>query len=129
LIKLTLSLTHKIIPASLNCERPNSRFNFDSSPFYVNTKSRTWEAVNGDFYAGISSFGFGGTNCHMILSDLNTVIKKAYKATRTPLAPINFNKKHIWIDKTTIVSKNIKATEIANEEKLKLLKIEEYDGV
>ncbi|MBK0379126.1 polyketide synthase [Mucilaginibacter segetis] len=67
-IKTTLSLHHRQIPASINYDTPNPNIDFENSPFYVNTQLTDWG--NGEkLIAGISSFGVGGTNVHVILAD------------------------------------------------------------
>lgn len=67
-IKAVLSLHHKTIPASLHCERPNPRIDVAASPFFINTKTRAWEAAEGEpRCAAVSSFGFSGTNAHLVI--------------------------------------------------------------
>jgi amino acid adenylation domain-containing protein len=68
LIKACLALHHKQIPASINYDTPNPHINFTGSPFYVNTQLSHW-ASDKTRYAGVSSFGVGGTNAHIILSE------------------------------------------------------------
>ncbi len=67
LIKTVLSLQHQQIPASLHFCSPNPRIDFANSPFYVNTELRAWDADHLPRRAGISSFGIGGTNAHVIV--------------------------------------------------------------
>ena len=69
LIKVLLSLQHKKIPATLHCSQPHPRFKFGESPFYPNTELSDWLPRNGTRIAAISSLGFGGTNCHMIIEE------------------------------------------------------------
>ncbi len=70
LVKTALSLDRKLLPPTLHCDRPNPRFAFDQSPFFVNRELRPWDIASGQRRrAGISAFGFGGTNCHMILEE------------------------------------------------------------
>ncbi|CAO3460592.1 hypothetical protein [Azospirillum argentinense] len=68
-VKALLSLTHRRIPASLNFERPNEQIDFASSPFFVNTVSRDWPAGGGPRRAAVSSFGFSGTNAHVVIEE------------------------------------------------------------
>jgi amino acid adenylation domain-containing protein len=68
LIKTALSLYHKQIPPSINYTKPNPNIDFTNSPFYVNTVLRDWESES-IRRAGISSFGVGGTNVHIILEE------------------------------------------------------------
>ncbi len=67
-IKTTLALKHREIPASLGYEQPNPSIDFDNSPFYVNSTLTPWNAKN-KRKAGVSSFGVGGTNVHIILEE------------------------------------------------------------
>jgi acyl transferase domain-containing protein len=69
LIKTILSLKHKMIPPSLHFEEPNPQIDFDNSPFYVNAKLAEWEADGMPRRAGVSAFGIGGTNAHVILEE------------------------------------------------------------
>ncbi len=69
-LKILLSLKHHQIPPSLHFEKGNSAIDFDSSPFFVNTELREWD-VDGDLKrkAAISSFGFSGTNAHLVIEE------------------------------------------------------------
>ncbi|MGN7997314.1 beta-ketoacyl synthase N-terminal-like domain-containing protein, partial [Chitinophaga sp. 22308] len=78
-IKILLQMQHGYIVPTLHCENPHPRFMFSESPFYPNTNLKAW--TNSRKIAAISSFGFGGTNCHAILeapsSDLPAPVRKA----------------------------------------------------
>ncbi|MGW0943108.1 amino acid adenylation domain-containing protein [Streptomyces sp. NPDC002623] len=67
LIKTTLALHHGKIPPSLNFAEPNPQIDFAASPFYVNTELADWPDREGPRRAGVSAFGFGGTNAHVVL--------------------------------------------------------------
>src|SRR5699024_10583854 len=70
LIKILLSLQQKQIPPTLHFENGNSNINFQESPFYVNTKLSNWsEKPSMKRCAAISSFGFSGTNAHMVIEE------------------------------------------------------------
>ncbi len=68
-IKAVLALKHRCIPASLNFETPNPKIDFENSPFYVNTRLREWQTNGQARRVGVNSFGFGGTNAHVILEE------------------------------------------------------------
>jgi amino acid adenylation domain-containing protein len=70
-IKTVLALKHRRIPPSLHFQTPNTAIDFDNSPFYVNTKLRDWRPDDQDkpLLAGVSSFGIGGTNAHVVLAE------------------------------------------------------------
>ena len=71
LIKVAKALYHKILPPTIHVEKPNSKIGFPESPFYVNTETRPWvESSPGQpRRAGVSAFGFGGTNFHAVLEE------------------------------------------------------------
>ncbi|WOD44519.1 polyketide synthase [Hwangdonia lutea] len=70
-IKTILALKNKKIPASLGYKKANPVIDFENSPFYVNNKLSDWNC-NGKRRAGISSFGVGGTNVHIIVEEFET---------------------------------------------------------
>ncbi len=67
LIKTVLILEHGEIPPSLHFETPNPELELESSPFFVSTKLGAWPDGGSSRLAGLSSFGLGGTNVHMII--------------------------------------------------------------
>ena len=70
MFKATLALHNKVLPPSINFERPNPNLDWTSSPFAVNTKLRDWEiAADRTRVAGVSAFGFGGTNFHVVMEE------------------------------------------------------------
>ncbi|MBU9213785.1 SDR family NAD(P)-dependent oxidoreductase [Burkholderia gladioli] len=68
--KVLLCLAHGELVPTLNYATPNRHFDFDASPFYVNTDRRDWPA-QGDAprRAAVSSFGFSGTNAHVVIEE------------------------------------------------------------
>lgn len=68
LIKTAKALETRLLPPSINFDRANPKINFDASPFYINTQLRPWETDGDKCYAAVSSFGMGGTNAHVILT-------------------------------------------------------------
>jgi polyketide synthase PksN len=70
IIKILLAMKHGMIPPTINFEALNEHIRLDNSPFYVNTELRPW-ATTQDFprRAAISSFGFSGTNAHLVIEE------------------------------------------------------------
>ncbi|XVQ89193.1 SDR family NAD(P)-dependent oxidoreductase [Microbispora siamensis] len=66
LIKAVLAVHHGVIPASLGAEPINPALELGDSPFEVALTTRSWE---GPRHAGVSAFGIGGTNCHVVLGE------------------------------------------------------------
>ncbi len=67
LIKLALSVHHGEIPQSLWFDAPNPHIAFDRIPIRVNTERTPWPGRDGKRLSGISSFGLGGTNTHLVV--------------------------------------------------------------
>ena len=69
LIKVILSLQHEAIPAHLHFQSLNPHIALDETRFYIPTEMRPWPRGAAPRCAGVSSFGFGGTNAHVILEE------------------------------------------------------------
>ncbi|WP_031075732.1 hybrid non-ribosomal peptide synthetase/type I polyketide synthase [Streptomyces sp. NRRL WC-3742] len=69
LIKTALALKHRRIPPHLNLERPNPGIDLDALPFDIPTAALDWPEHTGPARAGVNSFGFGGTNAHVLLEE------------------------------------------------------------
>lgn len=69
LIKAVLSLKHRQLAPSIHFQIPNRNIHFEESPVYVNTKLKEWETNGYPRRSGVSSFGFSGTNCHVVLEE------------------------------------------------------------
>ncbi|MBS2033641.1 SDR family NAD(P)-dependent oxidoreductase [bacterium] len=70
LIKAALALYYKVFPPTLGVEKPNPKMNIEDSPFYINNEARPWVSEAGQpRRAALSSFGFGGSNFHMVLEE------------------------------------------------------------
>ena len=68
LIKTALSLKHRTLPATLHYHAPNPHIDFAHMPFKVCAQKQEWHAVeNKPIVAGVSSFGVGGTNAHVVV--------------------------------------------------------------
>jgi acyl transferase domain-containing protein/NAD(P)-dependent dehydrogenase (short-subunit alcohol dehydrogenase family)/phosphopantetheinyl transferase len=67
-IKAALALHHGVLPPSANFRTPRTDIPFDTIPLVVQTKAEPWpETPDGIRRAGVSAFGFGGTNFHVVL--------------------------------------------------------------
>ena len=71
LIKVILSLKHQTIPPSLHYHAPNPHIPFDELHIRVQDELTSWPSGSGPALAGVSSFGFGGTNVHMVVSEVD----------------------------------------------------------
>ena len=69
-IKTCLMLHHRVIPPQPGCESLNPKLGLTHSPFKISSQARAWEKPNGfPRRAAVSSFGFGGTNAHVIVEE------------------------------------------------------------
>lgn len=69
-IKVLLALKYKKIPPSLNFKQENEHIFFKETPFYVNTILQDWTPnQDGIRRAAVSSFGFSGTNAHLVIEE------------------------------------------------------------
>jgi acyl transferase domain-containing protein/acyl carrier protein len=70
LIKAALALHYKVLPPTLKVTQPVDPLNAADSPFFVNTRMRPWlPHANHPRRAGVSAFGFGGSNFHAVLEE------------------------------------------------------------
>lgn len=69
LIKAVLALQHREIPPTLHFESPNPAIDLAAGPFSINTRTLPWKPRGSPLRAGVSAFGFGGTNAHIIVEE------------------------------------------------------------
>ncbi|MFG2954107.1 SDR family NAD(P)-dependent oxidoreductase [Streptomyces sp. NPDC048291] len=74
LIKTTLALHTGVKPPTLHVEHPNPAWKETDSPFAFHTEARPWAAPPAERVAGVSAFGFGGTNFHVVLSAYDSAV-------------------------------------------------------
>ncbi|MER8062298.1 MULTISPECIES: beta-ketoacyl synthase N-terminal-like domain-containing protein [unclassified Streptomyces] len=68
LTKVIKAFEHRTLPANLHFQDPNPGIALEDGPFEVVRKTVPWGGDGGELVAGISSFGFGGSNAHVVLS-------------------------------------------------------------
>ena len=70
ILKAALALRDKVLPPSVHCEQLNPNIDFVHSPLYVNRELKPWTVGADDVRrAGVSAFGFGGTNFHVVMEE------------------------------------------------------------
>ena len=69
LIKVAMALHDEQIPATLHYESPNPQLDIENSPFYVCDSLTPWKRTESPRRGGVSSFGVGGTNAHVLLEE------------------------------------------------------------
>lgn len=71
LIKVVQALQHDTIPAMANFAGPNRYVDFDANNLEVVEDPREWPQYSGQRVAGVSGFGFGGTNAHVVVKEFD----------------------------------------------------------
>jgi len=81
LIKAALSVYHGVIPPTPHFEKANTALGLGQTPFHVSAEAQEWPVLSeaGERWAGVSSFGIGGTNVHLCLRNAEAV-KAEYEA-------------------------------------------------
>ncbi|MDR6887271.1 MULTISPECIES: polyketide synthase [Variovorax] len=69
IIKAALSLHHEVIPPTAHFTAPNPSIDFSRTPFYVTPSLQPWPRAGDPRRAGVSAFGVGGTNAHVIVEE------------------------------------------------------------
>ncbi len=67
LIKTVLQIENRSIPGLLHFEQPNPHLELANSPFYFNRELQPWQTNGVPLRAGVSAFGVGGTNAHVVI--------------------------------------------------------------
>jgi len=70
LAKMALSLQHDKLPPSINYAGPNPYIDFEKIRLRVNDTVSDWPRYSGHAIAGVSGFGFGGANAHLVLREV-----------------------------------------------------------
>ena len=84
LIKTVMSLHTGVRPATLHLTKPNPGWEGAENPFAFLTAARAWPEAPGDRVAGVSAFGFGGTNFHVVLTGYGPTIDPRHARDEWP---------------------------------------------
>ncbi|MEL6493883.1 MAG: beta-ketoacyl synthase N-terminal-like domain-containing protein [Cyanobacteria bacterium J06623_7] len=87
LIKTILAIEKQLIPPNLHLEQPNSRVEWSKLPFKLPSRAIAWQEQSR--LAGVSSFGFSGTNAHIIIKEADALTEETIATITNPpdLAP------------------------------------------
>lgn len=81
--KVLLCMQHHTMVPTLHVKEPNEHYDFESSPFFINTQKREWNTKDGNpLRACINSFGFSGTNVHIVLQEYEEAPRKSVEHTQ-----------------------------------------------
>ncbi len=96
-LKVILALRHREIPPTLNCAEPHPRFHFEESPFYPVRALQPFPVRAGVRRAAASSFGFGGTNCHIVFEGFDSAASR-HSVRRHSLPPPVFHRRRFAVE-------------------------------
>ena len=118
LIKLVQSIRHGAIPQSLNFNNPNPQIAWDSIPIEVASQATDWKSARGTRVGGVSSFGFSGTNAHVIVEQWREPDRDGEAIARpqhiVTLSAKNDDALRIACDKTSQALQSLDSNELAN---------------
>ena len=87
LAKMTLALRNDKLPPSINYTGPNPYIDFEAVRLKVADTVTDWPRYSGHAIAGVSGFGFGGANAHLVLREVLPSISLSRNRNRSPSSP------------------------------------------
>jgi amino acid adenylation domain-containing protein len=93
-IKVALAAYYRKIPATINYSEPNPNIDLENSPFFIVDKNIDWDGKK-SMIMGVSSFGVGGTNVHVIIENYNHESEQFFPQNQKPEI-ITLSAKSIW---------------------------------
>lgn len=114
LIKSALAVSHRKIPPIPGWSTPNPKIAFDRTPFAVAASAQSWPRRAGPALAGVSSFGIGGTNVHVVVEEAPVAAHRADKADRMHVLPISAGSKEGLATTLAELSKHLSNSESAD---------------
>jgi acyl transferase domain-containing protein/SAM-dependent methyltransferase len=88
--KVLMAIQHRSLPPSVGIDEVNRHIDLGDSPFYINRELRPWNPVNGyPLRAGVTAFGFNGTNCHVIFEEAPNLGQLQYAKHGSCLVPLS----------------------------------------
>ncbi len=90
--KVLLSMKHQQLVPTLHFSTPNEHFDFDDSPLFVNTELKPWETAGAPRRACVSSFGYSGTNAHLVIEEYQPKDRGSRKPDETNIFVLSAKK-------------------------------------
>lgn len=82
-IKTCLAAYHRIIPPTIHFSEPNKNIKFEDTPFFIQRELKEWNEER-PLIMGVSSFGIGGTNAHVIIEEPPRIREMSAKSSEWP---------------------------------------------
>ncbi len=114
LIKVLMCMKNETLPGNPNLEFQNKYIDLDSSPFHLRKETTEWNVEKDKKrIAGVSSFGFGGVNAHVVLEEYKNK-KKVYKSTTPVLMILSAKNSDRLREKATSLKDHLVSNENVN---------------
>ncbi|MDZ7269348.1 MAG: SDR family NAD(P)-dependent oxidoreductase [candidate division KSB1 bacterium] len=95
LLKAALALQHRQIPPTLHFKTPNPLIPWDHLPVKVVTALIPFPEINGRRVAGVSAFGFSGTNAHVVLEEFRGTSQSSDSSSRQAVSAVSARPRHL----------------------------------
>lgn len=95
LFKVILSMQKGVLPASIAFSKLNPLIELEGTPFEILTENQTWKSEN-PRVAGISSFGFGGTNTHLVITEASAPARETRSDSESAAELITLSARSIF---------------------------------
>ncbi|MCK5348868.1 MAG: polyketide-type polyunsaturated fatty acid synthase PfaA, partial [Desulfobacula sp.] len=123
IIKTTLSLYNKVLPPTLKALKPDPELDINNSSFYLNSESKPWiqksalKASGHPRRSGVSAFGFGGSNFHVVLEEYKSSKSHVSWDGAIQIIAFSSNTKQGLLDNLYAFKTNLNETEDVQEER------------
>ena len=123
IIKTTLSLYNKVLPPTLKALKPDPELDINNSSFYLNSESKPWiqksalKASGHPRRSGVSAFGFGGSNFHVVLEEYKPSKSHISWDGAIQIIAFSSNTKQGLLDNLYAFKTNLNETEDVQEER------------
>jgi acyl transferase domain-containing protein/3-hydroxymyristoyl/3-hydroxydecanoyl-(acyl carrier protein) dehydratase/NAD(P)-dependent dehydrogenase (short-subunit alcohol dehydrogenase family)/acyl carrier protein len=111
IIKATLALYNKVIPPTLKADTPDPELDINNSSFYLNSQTKPWIPKPDATHprrSGVSAFGFGGSNFHVVLEEYDKVKSHVSWDGAVQIIAFSSNKKDDLIHQVNAFKKQVK---------------------
>lgn len=93
-MKVLMAMKYQMLPGNPHLQNPNAYLQMENTPFRLQKETTAWISENNKpRIAGISSFGFGGANAHIIMEEYQPLAKVVYASEEPAIIPLSAKNK------------------------------------